>query len=55
VRLLVERGARLDLRNSRGQTPLGALVARSARASEPSGEFELQSTIDVLRQLGAPE
>jgi ankyrin repeat protein len=47
VRLLVERGADLNARNARGLTPLGALQSR-ARASR-------QSTIDVLRSLGATE
>ena len=43
VRALAERGANLNARNLRGQTPLGALVARKAR----------HNMIDLLRKLGA--
>jgi len=43
VRALAERGANLNARNLRGQTPLGALVARKARPN----------MIDLLRKLGA--
>jgi uncharacterized protein len=46
VRYLVERGARLDARNKKGQTPLAALMA-TARSR--------QSTIDLLKRLGAME
>jgi ankyrin repeat protein len=44
VRALVERGANLNARNGRGQTPLGALVAR--KATRPA-------MIELLRKLGA--
>jgi len=43
VRVLAERGANLNARNARGQTPLGALLARKARPN----------MIEVLRKLGA--
>jgi len=43
VRALAERGANLNARNARGQTPLGALVARKARPA----------MIELLRTLGA--
>jgi ankyrin repeat protein len=43
VRALAERGANLNARNLRGQTPLGALVARKARPN----------MIELLRTLGA--
>ena len=43
VRALAERGANLNARNLRGQTPLGALVARKARPN----------MIESLRTLGA--
>ena len=43
VRTLAEHGANLNARNLRGQTPLGALVARKARPA----------MIDLLRKLGA--
>jgi ankyrin repeat protein len=44
VRVLAERGANLNARNARGQTPLGALVAR--KAARPN-------MIELLRKLGA--
>jgi ankyrin repeat protein len=44
VQALAERGANLNARNARGQTPLGALVAR--KAARPS-------MIELLRKLGA--
>ena len=40
---LAEHGANLNARNLRGQTPLGALVARKARPN----------MIELLRKLGA--
>ena len=43
VRALAEHGANLNARNSRGQTPLGALLARKARPP----------MIELLRTLGA--
>jgi ankyrin repeat protein len=48
VRALAERGANLNARNARGQTPLGTLLARKGRSVR-------QSTIDLLRSLGAKE
>jgi uncharacterized protein len=50
VRLLLERGADLNLRNTRGLTPLGALTRPGSNAS---GTSPRQSTIDLLRTLGA--
>lgn len=43
VQTLAERGANLNARNGRGQTPLGALVARKSRPA----------MIELLRKLGA--
>jgi ankyrin repeat protein len=43
VRALAERGANLNARNARGQTPLGALLARKARPA----------MVELLRTLGA--
>jgi ankyrin repeat protein len=48
VAALVERGANLNARNARGQTPLGALVARKS----PSSTSKTSSTIELLRKLG---
>jgi ankyrin len=49
VTALAERGADLNARDGKGQTPLGALVARKS-ASKTS---RTSSTIDLLRKLGA--
>jgi ankyrin repeat protein len=46
ISLLVERGANLNARNAKGQTPLGALVARKSQS-------KTSSTIELLRKLGA--
>ena len=43
VRALAERGVNLNARNARGQTPLGALLARKSRPN----------MIELLRTLGA--
>ena len=43
VGALAERGANLNARNARGQTPLGALLARKSRPN----------VIELLRKLGA--
>jgi len=47
IRFLVEKGAALNVRNARGLTPLGTLLARPATATERA------STIQTLRSLGA--
>ncbi len=52
VQFLVEKGARMNIKNKLGQTPLGlterALAGESARP-------RLRSTADLLRKLGASE
>jgi ankyrin repeat protein len=54
VRLLVERGADLNVRNGRGLTPLGALLARTgARNADASASPARQRMADLLRSLGA--
>jgi ankyrin repeat protein len=52
VAFLAQRGAKLDVKNERGQTPL-ALAAGHRGASDDSGGH--QSTADLLRKLGAKE
>jgi ankyrin repeat protein len=51
VRLLVERGADLNLRNTRGLTPLDALTSKPGPSA--AGASPRQSTIDLLRTLSA--
>ena len=46
VKFLVEKGARLDLRNAEGQTPVSAAMAARRRPT---------STIELLRSFGAKE
>jgi len=43
VKVLAERGANLNARNAKGETPLGALIARKS----------WPETVELLRRLGA--
>jgi ankyrin repeat protein len=49
IKLLAEKGADLNIKNSRGETPLGALLGRNRQASRTT------PTIELLRKLGAAE
>jgi ankyrin repeat protein len=49
VTWLVERGARLDLRNKKGQSPLAATIAATGQGP---GTSSLKSTIELLRRFG---
>jgi ankyrin repeat protein len=49
VAALIRRGAAINPKNARGQTPLGALLARRAPAADRA------STMALLRSLGAAE
>jgi crotonobetainyl-CoA:carnitine CoA-transferase CaiB-like acyl-CoA transferase len=54
--LLADRGADLEARNNRGQTPLASIVARSSRApgaQYAGGADAGANTAELLRQLGA--
>jgi ankyrin repeat protein len=58
VQLLVDRGAKLEVKNKREVTPLG--MATSSQARGPLGIFALtleerKSTADLLRRLGATQ
>jgi ankyrin repeat protein len=62
VQLLVERGAHINVKNKRGLTPLAVALgagqrrgAASAPAGVSPGPVEHQSTVDLLRRLGATE
>ena len=50
TQVLVENGAALGIRNRRGQTPLGALLARPAAA--PASRLALA---DLMRRRGGVE
>jgi ankyrin repeat protein len=52
IQLLADHGARLDIKNARGQTALGALTAGRNRAAADSPR---NVTIELLRKLGAAE
>jgi ankyrin repeat protein len=70
VQFLVEHGAKLDIKNKRGQTPLrsamsGGFGRRGGAAADPNGADLTgapaaqasghPSTVALLRKLGAPE
>ena len=55
VRLLAERGADLNIRNSKGQTPLGALLGRGPNGVVYPVRSPRPKTVDLLRSLGAVE
>jgi ankyrin repeat protein len=51
VQLLADRGARLDVKNRRGETPL--MIAERSVAAGSAPVFERTSTGDLLRKLAA--
>lgn len=53
VQLLADKGAKLDVKNKRGQTPLALTLARPKGGAE--GQPRYKSTADLLRKLGATE
>jgi ankyrin repeat protein len=53
VRLLAEKGANLNLKNSRDLTPLGILAGRN-RAAQPA-DASRANVVEFLRKLGAVE
>jgi ankyrin repeat protein len=59
VQLLVDKGARVDAKNGRGQTPLGVLTGgtRVASGTAASGSRSIAhpTTAELLRKLGAVE
>lgn len=61
AKFLVENGARPDVRNKKGQTPLAAAMAGSMAGSSPPSRFgqypsgPKNTTAELLRQLGAKE
>ena len=58
VRFLADHGADLNVKNKRGQTPLAAIAGRrgeGATAADRANQSPRQSTVDLLRKLGAVE
>ena len=57
VRFLAEGGALVDVEDGRGRTPLQLAVAasRRLRVVNVGGEWEGETAVDVLRELGAEE
>jgi ankyrin repeat protein len=53
VQLLAERGAKLEMKNRRGQTPLA--ITAGPRPGNAYGQSVLRSTGDLLRKLGAKQ
>lgn len=51
IQLLADKGAHLDARNKRGQTPLS--IAEAGSKNNGDGSPSLQSTAELLRTLGA--
>jgi len=61
VKFLVEKGAKLDVKNKKGQSPLAAATVGSMAESSPRSRFgqfpsgPKKTTIELLRILGAKE
>jgi ankyrin repeat protein len=58
VKFLVEKGARLDIKNNKGQTPLDAALAGAPTGFSETGPVRStprKSTVELLRKLGATE
>jgi ankyrin repeat protein len=54
IQVLVDHGARLDVKNKAGQTPLGALLNPAAQRNVLV-DTARSDLIEFLRRLGAPE
>jgi ankyrin repeat protein len=55
VEILVDRGARLDVKNKKDQTPLAVLAKDSNPTTAPNVVAAKKATVEMLRKLGAPE
>jgi ankyrin repeat protein len=53
VQLLAERGAKLDVKNKGGQTPLDMTMSQPAAGAQAGSEVIFKSTADLLRQLAS--
>jgi ankyrin repeat protein len=54
VQLLIEKGAKLDAKNKRGQTAL-TMTRAAARGGDPEDQPRIKNMIDLLHTLGAAE
>jgi len=55
VQLLADHGAKLDVKNNRGLTPLAAAQSTRRRSGDAGQQSRFKSTADLLRKLGATE
>jgi ankyrin repeat protein len=55
IQFLADSGANLNLRNKKDQTPLGVLLTEIPEVPPGTESLNRQSTIDLLRKLGATE
>ena len=58
VQFLADHDADLNVKNKRGQTPLAAIAGRKGEgvtAADRANQSPRQSTVDLLRKLGAVE
>ena len=55
IQFLADSGANLNVRNKRNQTPLGVLLTEIPEAPPGTESLNRQSTVDLLRKLGATE
>jgi ankyrin repeat protein len=53
--LLVEHGARLDVKNKRGQTPLSITTVAAIRGFYAMDPAQRKATAELLQKLGATE
>lgn len=55
IQFLADKGADLNVSNKRKQTPLRVLITETAEAPSDGDSVSRQTTIDLLRRLGAKE
>ena len=53
IQFLAEKGAKLDVKNNAGQTPLDMTMSRPAAGAQAGSEVMFKSTADLLRQLAS--
>ena len=55
VQLLVDKGAQLNVKNKKAQTPLAVLARDASPTAAPTVQAAKKATIEMLRRLGAAE